>query len=406
MLNFSFTARDTASNKIVKSTVQAESERVAASLLMKRDLVPIEIHPQVESNNFFESLKNHVSAKDKVVFIRQLATLINAGLPLAQSLHTVQEQTDNQRLKLIAQEIIASVEGGSSLANAFGRHGDVFNDLFIALVAAGEVSGTLDKALDRIANQQEKDAEIAGKVKGAMVYPSIVLFVILGVVIFMLTGVVPQIEHLYVNLHKELPFLTAIMVGMANLLIRYWYIMIVVLVAVVFFVKRYLETDGGKRFIDSMKLNLPLFGIMFKKLYMARLTRTGQTLLESGVPMLEMLRITSRAVGNKLVAEAIIRSSDTVKSGKSLSSSLKNEQYILPLVPQMISIGEQSGSIDGMMGKAATFYENELDETIRSISTAIEPILMVVLAVVAGGMVGAILLPIYGLVGTGGLGTR
>lgn len=403
MLTFVYTAKDTASNKTVRSTVQAESERAAAKLLMSRNLVPLNITPETESSSIFGAIQNHVSTKDRVVFTRQLATLINAGLPLAQSLHTVQEQTNNKKLKVVAQDIITSVEGGSNLADAFAKHPKIFSELFVALVAAGEVSGTLDKALERISDQQEKDAEIASKVKGAMVYPAIVMLVIVGVIIFMLTTVVPQIQNLYENLHKELPFLTAIMVGAANFLIHFWWLLIIGIGIGIFFLRRWLVTDGGRRAIDTFKLNVPLFGVMFRKLYMARLNRTGQTLLESGVPMLEMLRITSKAIGNVVVAEEVIRASEKVKSGKSLSSSLKNEQYVLPLVPQMISIGEQSGSIDGMMGKAATFYENELDNTIRSISTAIEPILMVVLAVVAGGMVGAILLPIYGLIGEGGI---
>lgn len=403
MITFLYSAKDTASNKVVKSTVSAESERSAAKLLMSRNLIPLEIVPESEKGGMFSFFYNHVSTKDRVVFTRQLATLINAGLPLAQSLHTVQEQTNNKKLKSIAQDIISSVEGGSNLADAFGKHPRVFSELFVALVAAGEVSGTLDKSLERISDQQEKDAEIASKVKGAMVYPAIVLLVIVGVVVFMLTTVVPQIQNLYDNLGKELPLLTALMVGAANILINFWWLILAALIAGGFFLKRWLATTGGRRAVDTFKLNVPMFGVMFRKLYMARLNRTGQTLLESGVPMLEMLRITSKAIGNIIVQEEVMRAAEKVKSGKGLAYSLKNEQYILPLVPQMISIGEQSGQIDSMMAKAATFYENELDNTIRSISTAIEPVLMVVLAVVAGGMVGAILLPIYGLIGEGGI---
>lgn len=403
MLTFVYTARDMATNKVIRSTVQAESVASAGKLLMARELIPLDIHPESEATGLFAFFKNRVPTKDRVIFTRQLATLINAGLPLAQSLHTVQEQTTNKKLKSVAQDIITSVEGGNTLADSFGKHPKVFNELFIALVAAGEVSGTLDKALERIANQQEKDAEIASKVQGAMVYPGIVMLVIFGVVIFMLTTVVPQIEELYDNLGKELPILTAIMVAGANFLKVFWWLMIIFIGAGIYFFKRWIDTDGGRKALDTFKLNVPMFGSMFRKLYMARFMRTGETLLVSGVPMLEMMRIGSKAIGNVIIKEEVLRASEKVKAGKSLSSSLKNEQYILPLVPQMISIGEQSGSIDAMMAKAATFYEKELDNTIASISTAIEPILMVVLAVVAGGMVGAILLPIYGLIGSGGI---
>lgn len=399
MLTFVYTARDTATNKVVKSTVQAESERAAAKLLMSRNLVPVEITLETEKTNILDNLKNRITTKDRVIFSRQLATLINAGLPLSQSLHTVQEQTTNQKLKGIIQDITTSVEGGKTLADSFARH-DIFGDLYIALIAAGEVSGTLDKALERIADQQEKEAEISSKVRGAMVYPGIVLSVIVLVIVFMLTSVVPQIENLYKSLKKSLPFLTEIMVGAGHFVSQFWWLVILVIGFGIFFIRRHVKTETGRRQMDTFKLNMPLFGDLFKKLYMARFCRTGETLLQSGVQMLEMLRISGRSVGNVLVKESIDRASEKVKSGKALSASIKTEDYILPLVPQMIGIGEQSGSIDGMMGKAATFYETEVDNSIKTISTAIEPILMVALAIVAGGMVGAILLPIYGLVNT------
>ena len=402
MLNFTYKARDLASNKIISSTVQAESEAEAGKLLMGRNLIPLSIVPEGQNAGLFDKFTNRISTKDRVVFTRQLSTLIGAGLPLTQSLHTVQEQTANKKLKTVVQNIISSVEAGSTLANAFEKEG-IFSELFIALIAAGEVSGTLDKALERIANQQEKDAEIASKVRGAMVYPGIVLGVMVGVVVFMLTNVVPQIENLYDSLGKDLPFLTQMMVNAAHGLTKYWYIIILVLGIGFFYLKRYVKTPTGKRQADNIKLKLPMFGNLFSILYMARFTRTGETLLMSGVPMLEMLRIAGQSVGNIPVQDALSRTAEKVKSGKSLAKSLKNEELILPLVPQMISIGEQSGGVDTMMGKAATFYENELDNAIKNISTAIEPILMVCLAVVAGGMVGAILFPIYSLVGNNGI---
>ena len=402
MLNFTYKARDLASNKVISSTVQAESEAEAGKLLMGRNLVPLSIVPEGQSSGLLEKFTNRISTKDRVVFTRQLSTLIGAGLPLTQSLHTVQEQTANKKLKAVVQNIISSVEAGSTLAKAFEKEG-IFSELFIDLIAAGEVSGTLDKALERIANQQEKDAEIANKVRGAMVYPGIVLAVMVGVVVFMLTNVVPQIENLYKSLGKDLPFLTQMMVNAAHALTDYWYIIVVLLGVGFFYLKRYVKTPTGKRQADTLKLRLPMFGNLFSILFMARFTRTGETLLMSGVPMLEMLRISGQSVGNIPVQEAIGRTAEKVKSGKSLAKSLKNEELILPLVPQMISIGEQSGGVDTIMGKAAPFYENELDDAIKNISTAIEPILMVCLAVVAGGMVGAILFPIYSLVGNNGI---
>jgi type IV pilus assembly protein PilC len=400
MKKFDYQAKDTSTNKIVKATVQADSESAAAKLLIAQGFTPLDIKEANEDGSFLSRITGRITSKDKIVFTRQLATLIGAGLPLSQSLRTVTEQTDNKRLRDVAEDIVASVEGGKSLSESFSKHPDVFDKVFLALISAGEVSGTLDESLIRIAAQQEKDAATMSKIKGALTYPVIVLFVIFGVMIFMLATVVPQVEKLYHDLKKELPFLTQIMVSVADFLGKFWWLVIIVTGIGIYFFIQYLKTDAGIKFKDTFKLNVPLFGGMFRKLYMARLTRTGQTLLSTGVAMLDMLRITSESLNNTVVGKSVDRAAEKVKGGKALSVSLQPEEYILPLVPQMIKIGEQSGKIDEMMGKTAQVYEDELDEEIKAISTAIEPILMVILAVVAGGMVGAILLPIYSLVNT------
>lgn len=398
MKKYSYEAKDQVSNKVVKATLQAESETAAARLLVKQGFVPLSIKEQVGDGSFFARFRGRISTKDKVVFTRQLATLIGAGLPLSQSLHTVLEQTENKQLQSVVEDISASVEGGRSLSEAFAKYPKVFNEVFISLIAAGELSGTLDESLQRVAAQQEKDAAVVSKIRGALTYPIIVLFVIFGVMAFMLFTVVPQVENLYEDLNKELPFLTLIMVNAANFLAQFWWIVAIVLGAGIYFFIQFLGTESGIAFKDNFKIHVPVFGKMFQKLYMARFARTGQTLLSTGVSMLDMLKITGRAVNNTVIQKSIERATDKVQGGKALSTALQPEEVIAPLVPQMIKIGEQSGRIDEMMGKVAQVYEDELDEQIRTISTAIEPILMVVLAIVAGGMVGAILLPIYSLV--------
>jgi type IV pilus assembly protein PilC len=398
MKKFSYEARDQATGKISKASVQADSEGSAARLLIDQGFTPLNIKEKSEYDNPIAKLTGRITTKDKVVFTRQLATLIGAGLPLAQSLHTTLEQTENKKLQNIVGEITASVEGGKSLSESFAKHPEVFDAVFLALVGAGELSGTLDESLIRIADQQEKDAAIASKIKGALTYPIIVLVVIFGVMAFMLFTVVPQVEKLYKDLKQTLPFITQIMVGAADIFIHFWWLIIIVIGIGVYFLLQFLKTDSGVKTKDTIKLNVPIFGPMFRKLYMARFARTGQTLLNTGVSMLDMLSLTARAVNNTIISKSILRAAEKVKGGKALSDSLQPEDYILPLVPQMIKIGEQSGRIDEMMGKVAKVYEDELDEQIKTISTAIEPVLMVVLAIVAGGMVAAILLPIYSLV--------
>jgi type IV pilus assembly protein PilC len=395
---FTYEARDQATNKIVKSSIQADSETAAARLLIKQGFVPLNVKEQLTEGGFIARITGRITTKDKVVFTRQLATLIGAGLPLSQSLHTVMEQTNNKQLQSVVQDISASVEGGRSLSDSFSKHPTVFSEVFIALVSAGELSGTLDESLQRVANQQEKDAAIASKIKGALTYPVIVLFVIFGVMIFMLVTVVPQVEKLYEDLGKSLPILTQLMVNAADFLTRFWWLALSIIGIGGYFFVQFLKTENGIKFADTFKLKVPLFGKLFQKLYMARFARTAQTLLSTGVSMLDMMKITGRAINNTLVESAITRAADKVQGGKALSTALEPEEVIAALVPQMIKIGEQSGRIDEMMGKVAQVYEDELDEQIRTISTLIEPILMVVLAVVAGGMVGAILFPIYSLV--------
>ena len=399
MKKFTYEARDKATGNIVKSLVQAESESEAAKALTAQGYMPLSIKEEVEGG-WLARFTNRISSKDKIVFSRQLATLIGAGLPLTQSLHTVFEQTANKKMQEIVQEIIADVEGGKTLSSAFGKHPEVFNKSFIALVTAGEASGTLDDALKRIADQQEKDAAMVSKIRGAMVYPGIVLAVMVAVGVFMMVTIVPQVAKLYSDMKKTLPVLTSILIGISNFVINFWWLTLILLALAIFFARQYVRTEAGSRLLDNLKLNMPPFKGMFRRLYMARFTRMGQTLLVTGVPMLDMLAIAAEGVNNAVVAEEITRAAGKVQSGKALSAALQTEDYILPMVPQMIKIGEQSGRIDEMMGKTAQAYEDELDEEIQAISTMIEPIMMVILAIFAGVLIGAVLFPIYSLVGS------
>lgn len=399
MRKYYYEAKDSSNNKIVKSIVQAESEHAAGKLLIEQGYMPLNIKSADEAGGLLGKLTNRITTKDKIIFLRQLSTLIGAGLPLAQSLRTVIEQTENKKFQEVVQDILSEVEGGKSLAKAFGKYPDVFDNIIVALVTAGETSGTLDEALRRVATQKEKDSAMLTKIRGAMVYPAIVLGVIIAVMLFMLLTVVPQVEKLYDDMNQNLPMLTGIMIATASFITQYWWLVLIILGILIYFLLQYLKTDAGIRNKDLLKLNMPLFSGMFRKLYMARFTRTGQTLLATGVAMLDMLRISAEAVNNSVVAEEIDRAAEKVKGGKALSTALEKEEYILIMVPQMIKIGEQSGKIDEMMGKTAQVYEDELEEEIKALTTTIEPILMVVMAVFAGGMVGAILFPIYSLVG-------
>ncbi len=398
MKTFSYRARDNNTNKIIKATIKAENEVKAGKMLLDQNFIPISIKEIDEDKSLF-GRPSKVPLKEKVVFTRQLATLIGAGLPISQSLRTVHEQTAHRRLKGIVGEIVTSVESGRTLTESFGKFPDVFDNLFIALLTSGEASGTLDEALRKIADQQEKDAELMSKVKGAMTYPFIVLIVIGGVMAFLMIALMPQVRDLYADMKMDLPFITQVMVSFTEFVGKWWWLIFIILAIIGFYIGRYLKTESGIKFKDAFKLNVPMFKNMLRKLYMARFLRTGQTLLSTGVPMLDALAICGKAVNNGLVQQNIANAAEKVKGGKALSVSLKPEPYVLPLAPQMIKIGEQSGKIDEMMGKAADVYEKELDEEVQNLSKIIEPAMMVVMALVAGLMVGAILLPVYGMVG-------
>jgi type IV pilus assembly protein PilC len=271
---------------------------------------------------------------------------------------------------------------------------------YINLVAAGETSGTLDKALERIANQQEKDAEITSKIRGAMAYPAVVLFVMLGVVGFMIVSVLPQVELIYEDIPgAELPILTKVLLWIAHFVTSYWWVVIVLLALAIFSTTRYARTPGGKQVIDRLKMRAWPIGNLFMKVYMARFSRTGSTLVASGVPLIQMLDVVSKSVNNVHVEASVKRAAEKVKGGKSLATALENDPNFLSLVPNMLKVGEQSGSLEEMLEKTADYYEKEVDNEIKTISTIIEPVLMIVLGVTAFIVVAAILLPIYGLVG-------
>ena len=401
MKTFTYTARDNATGSVVNSIIQADSERSAASILLSQELSPLSITEQ-NRGSILDNITNRIRGKDKVFFTRQLSTLVEAGLPITQSLHTILDQTKNKRMQEVIQDIITSVEGGKTLHDAVAKHPDVFNNIYIALVRAGETSGTLDRSLKRLADQQEKDEAMMRRIRGAMYYPSIVLLVIVMVLVFMLVTIIPQIEQLYAGLNKPLPLATAALVWMANAVKYYWYLIIGGVFFVVYFFRQYMRTETGIKMSSNLKLNAPVISRLFRKMYMARFTRTADTLLEAGVPMLDMLDVAADAVDNVYIANSINVAAERVKGGMALSKAISDQEYFNELVPQMIKIGEQSGRISQMLGKVASVYEDELDEEIKAISTIIEPALMVFMAIMAGGIVMAVLMPIYSLVGTSG----
>jgi type IV pilus assembly protein PilC len=398
MLTYTYTALNPASGEKIQAQIEAENEKSAAKLLIERGLSPLDI--EIVADKPGAAFRSRVPTKEKVLFSRQLSTLINSGLPLIQSLNIVRNQTKQKNLKIIIGKIISDIEAGSSLAVAMQKFPSVFNNVYISLVAAGEASGSLDKSLERLASQQEKDAEVIGKVRGAMIYPAIVLLVLFAIMIFMTTTVLPQVANIYKSLPgASLPFVTKLLLGFSSLLTHFWWLALILLVVGGYFLKNYIKTGAGRSQVDGLKMRTPPIGPLFMKLYMARFARTASTLIGAGVPMIKMLQTTAEAVGNTHITNSILKAVDQVKGGKSLSASIKDDSNFLELVPDMISIGEQSGALETMLERVADYYEKEVDSQIKAINTIIEPVMMIIVGIIALVIVAAVLLPIYGLAG-------
>lgn len=403
MLTFKYEARNATSGEKVKARVEADSEQAAAKLIREQGLTPIDISLDKTSSGIARFSK--VKTKDKVLFSRQLSTLINAGLPLVQSLRSVADQITSKPLKVVVNEVITDVEAGSDFSSALAKHPKVFNQIYVSLIAASEVSGTLDNGLERLADQQEKDADIVRKVRGAMMYPLIVAFVMLAVVLFMLVKVLPQVEGIYSTIKgASLPFVTVALLAISQFVRHQYIVVLVVLSVLAAATSKFAQTLGGKTVIDKLKMKAWPIGPLFMKMYMARFARTATTLVASGVPLIQVLEIVSQAVNNVHVSKSIDKAIEKVKGGKSLSDAIGNDPSFLELVPNMLRIGEQSGALETMLEKVAVYYEKEVDEQIKAISTIIEPVMMVIMGIVAITIVAAILLPIYGLVNQSGFG--
>lgn len=398
MKRFLYRARDSKTGQMIKGVIQAENERTAGKLLIEQGMTPDRVDEDMSDVGLFQRFQNKIKLKDIIIFTRQFATLIGAGLPLSNSLRTVIEQTESKPMQKVVESILVDVEAGRTLTQACEKYPEVFNKVYIALLRAGEASGSLDLSLKRLAEQQEKDHAMITKIRGAMIYPSIILMVIIAVLIFMVLMIVPQVQSLYKDLGKPLPWATEALVGTSNFLIMFWWLVTILLGVAIYFLMQFRKTTVGIEWAATIKLNLPIFKTMFWRLYNSRFARTAANLLSAGVSIQDTLQISAEAVNNVILEKEIREVSEKVKQGKTLSSSLKGLDYILPLLPQMASIGEESGKIDEMLAKAAQVYEDELEEQIRTISTMIEPVLMLLMGLMVAFIIMAVLFPIYSIV--------
>jgi type IV pilus assembly protein PilC len=370
-------------------------EDVLAHLHRQR-LIPVSVREKPKEIKL--SFGTGVKTRDIVIFTRQFATMINSGLPLVQSLDILAEQTENEALRKTISEVLYDVESGNTLADAMGKHPKIFTTLYVNMVAAGEAGGILDTILLRLATFLEKNDALVRKIKGAMIYPAVIFSVAAAAVLILLIFVIPTFQQMFEAAGIPLPLPTRIVIGMSAFLQSWWWAVFAGLIGGAFALRAYYKTDQGELAIDSLLLKLPILGDLQRKSAVSRFTRTLGTLVSSGVSILEGLEITAKTAGNRVIHDAVMGSRASIAGGETIAGPLKESGVFPPMVVQMINVGEQTGGLDEMLSKIADFYDEEVDAAVEALLAAMEPIMIVVLGVIVGGMIVAMYLPIFDMI--------
>ncbi len=383
--------------EIRTGTTRTDSSSTLRADLRKDGIILVKCNEQKGAAKAGSLRKKKVKTLSVVVFTRQLATMITSGLPLVQSLDILANQTEDKNLKLIVREIKEKIEGGFRFADALKDYPQCFDSLYINLVVAGEEGGTLDTVLIRLATYMEKIEKLKKKVKSAMIYPISIIVVAIGVVMVLLIFVIPVFENMFKEMGASLPAPTQLVVNMSRMVKSSIHYMIGALIIAVFLFKRYYRTEKGRRQVDRLILKIPLFGVLAVKSSVARVTRTLATLLSSGVAILESLVIVAKVAGNKIVEDALVTARLRISEGKSMSEPLEQSGIFPPMVVQMVQVGESTGALDNMLNKVADFYEDDVDTMVTNLTALMEPMIMMFLGVILGGLIIAMYLPIFKL---------
>jgi type IV pilus assembly protein PilC len=397
MPSFTYSARDKA-GLIQKGTLFANDRAAATASLNEKSLSPILVKEAKAGGtgaagfSLEKIFPQKVKLQDKVIFSRQFSTMINAGVPIVQSLSILAEQSESKKLKQVVADVSKQVEGGATLANALATHPDVFSNIFVNMVKAGETGGILDNVLDRLATQLEKDAEVVAKVKSAMIYPGVITAATVGAFFFLMTVIVPKLASIFKDGGITLPWYTVLMLSISKVLTQYyWFIIIGAIGGGIGFV-RWSKTVAGKRLIDKLMLKAPIIGPILVKVNVARFARTFGSLMASGISVLDAIQATESALGSTVYQDEMAEVFKQVKNGRPMSEHLRASKHFPAIVGQMVAVGEETGQMDEILLKLADFYEKEVDTVVAGITSIIEPILIIVL----GGMVGFIVISVFG----------
>ena len=394
MPHFKYTVKDTV-GKTITSSADSKNRDSLIELLRKQGLTIISLEEDKDAEVKTAQLAKKVKLDDLVIFSRQLSTMVEAGIPLVNVLDVLSQQIEKKGFAAVIKKIRDDVETGSSFSQALTKHPRIFSSLYINLVKAGESSGMLDEILNRVATYLEKTSALQRKVKTAMVYPIAVISISIAITIFLLVKVVPTFQGIFDMLGGSLPLPTQILIFVSNILRKWFLFGFIGVVVLVIALKRYAMTEGGKLFFDRLILKLPVFGDIVRKVSVAKFSRTLSTLVKSGVPILSSLDIVAKTAGNKVVEMAVNDSKKAVREGKNLATPLSKSPVFPPMVVRMISVGEQAGELEKMLSKIADFYDEQVDSAVASLTSIIEPMIILFLGVVVGGIVLSIFMPIF-----------
>jgi len=376
--------------------IEAPTERAAVAILHDRGYTIIKLEEK-KVGFALSSLFQKVGIGPQSQFTRQLATMVTSGLPLTDSLVVLQKQTENEKLRQIIQEITEDIQGGSTFSSALAKHGQTFSVAFINIIKAGEASGTLDKVLLKLADTLEKEREFQGKIKGAMIYPIIITSAMVGVGAIVLIFVVPKLAEVYTGLDIALPLPTRIFMFLGYVASNFWWLILILFVVGIYALRRYRKTPSGGLVVDRILLKIPIFGKLNRDSSLTEFTRTLGALVGAGVPILEALKIAGETATNALHRAAVVRVSTIVEKGATLSTALGNEEMFPAIIPQMVSVGEETGKMDEVLSKVAAFFEMEVDQEVQTLTTALEPIIMIILGIGVALLMISIIMPIYSI---------
>ncbi len=389
---FEYTARNVA-GETTTGTLDLPSLDEVRQHLRRNNLRIVRVREQQKKKR-----ARGIPTRDIVIFTRQFATMINSGLPLVQALDILAQQTENKVLADVTRQVVYDVESGNTLADALDKHRNAFSQLYVNMVAAGEAGGILDTILLRLATFLEKNDAIIRKVKGAMIYPAVIMSVAVIAIVVLLVFVIPTFQQMFASVNLELPLPTRIVIALSDLLQAWWWAMILAGIGAVIGIRQWYQTDRGRLVIDRTLLKLPVLGDLLRKSAISRFTRTLGTLLSSGVSILDGLEITARTAGNRVIHDAVMESRGSIAGGETIAGPLEESQVFPPMVTSMIAVGEATGGLDEMLSKIADFYDDEVDAAVSALLSLMEPVMIVVLGVVVGGMIVAMYLPIFDMI--------